>query len=73
MSWCHDIDDYNDKDAGDGVDINFCEDIVGYPTFSPQPSALKVEDVLATDDGEDDDAEEEQHEDDHDRRVLRPR
>jgi len=41
--------------------------------FSPQPSALKVEDVLATDDGEDDDAEEEQHEDDHDRRVLRPR
>jgi len=41
--------------------------------FSPEPSALKVEDVLAADDGEDDDAEEEKHEDDHDRRVLRPR
>ena len=42
-------------------------------TFSPQPPALEVEDVLAADDGEDDDAEEEKHEDDHDRRVLRTR
>jgi len=38
--------------------------------FSPQPPALKVEDVLSTDNGEDDDAEEEKHEDNHDHRVL---
>ena len=45
--------------------------ILDYPTFSSEPPALKVEDVLAADDDEDDDAEEEgdQHEDDH--RVLR--
>ena len=54
---------------GDGFPKNV--NISDYPTFSSEPPALKVEDVLAADDDEDDDAEEEgdQHEDDH--RVLR--